>query len=1412
MSGNAGQPQAQPQAQAQAQADIKPVKFLELFRYADRRDKIMYSAALVAAVVNGASLPLFAWLFGRTLNDLGASRADVVDQLQTFALYFFVLGIATFFLTFAENGLAAISSERQVNRLREAYLRALLRQDVGYLDVLGTGEVASRLAEETILVQTGIGERATEVLHYVSTFVFGLVLGLILSWRLALVILALVPLIVLAGTLLRICTVRLERRATDAYARAGSCANEAIQGIRIVTAYNGQERELKRYGAHLDDAASAGKRKGFYVGIAVGLLFAAIFISYAVGLRYGATLIIDSREEDPICRVNPTTEGCFSGGTVISVFFAVLIGSMSLGQIAPNISQVARAQAAAARMYALIARVPPIDIEDTGGIRVDPHAVRGKLEFRDVSFAYPSRPDRQILRNFSMVVEAGQSVGLVGPSGCGKSTIIALLLRFYNPQEGEILLDDVPLRDYNLVSLRNCMGLVSQEPVLLSTSVRENIASGRVRAPEELRAAAEAATADAATANAAASREHATLSAAEEDVLQAAYAAQATDFVKQLPRGFATLVGERGSQLSGGQRQRIAISRALIRDPRILLLDEATSALSSLDEAAVQATLNRLITGTREVPGVEGPQTRARTTLQIAHRLSTISRSDRIIVMEEGSIVEDGTHEVLISHEESLYARLWRLQEVHGITTAVDQQQPQLQPEPQPQLQLQPQPQVQVQPHRDRVTALPSASTAIPVDPTGPPAAAAIAASSISTDTDDAVEEPAAPSAIPRVGWWAKVRAFFVSTFWSGPSDEYEQKAVPFARVFEYQRPEMRVLIAALVVAAANGVIFPAFSILYSNIIIIYFNPVDAELLSEINLYMWLLFGIAAIAFLLNWMQTWSFTYLGEQLTRRLRLATYRAILRQPIQFFDASSTGVLTSRLAADAALVKATQGERIGLLIMTSSGMLAGFIIAFVATWRLALVLLVLSPFLVFGAFMQTRLQHRGSADKDKAMAEAGSVAVEALAAIRTVTAFNLQPLVMANFRKALAAPLKVAYTQAQTGAFLTALGQFFMFSTYAAAFFFGSLFIEQGTLDFESLTKAYFAVILASRGTGMASAQAADVAKGKSAVRNVFALLDRVSDIDPLSDAGIKVADIEAEQQQRGITFRNCSFAYPTRPDVQVLRNFSMHLRPGEVFGLCGPSGSGKSTVIALLCRFYDVQDGEVLFDGVPLKELNVRSLRAALGLVSQQPELFDVSLADNIAYGRADAADGKTAAAEAPTKLPSEPLEESKADLEQGIAPAVTSGSAFPPVDADVLQAAVYANAADFVSLLPAGFATLAGTQGSQLSGGQRQRIAISRALIRHPRVLLLDEATSALSSIDEAAVQATLNQLMREGAEREGRSSLVVAHRLSTIRAADRILVLSAGRVVQEGRHEELVEQPHGLYAQLAGAQAVQRIT
>ncbi|KAF8790548.1 ATP-dependent translocase ABCB1 like protein [Argiope bruennichi] len=494
--------------------------------------------------------------------------------MTAFSLYYVYIGIGVFVASIIQILSWMMACERQVYIMRQEFFYQVLRLEIAWFDKHQSGELTTRLNDDLERVREGIGDKFSMVIQYGSTFLAGFIVGFIKGWQLTLVIMSMTPLLTLSSAFLGKIVSTSSAREQKKYAVAGGIAEEVLSSIRTVTMFNGQDREIKRYKSALNEGLQVALRKYVYVAFAFGFTFLVLYGSYALAFWYGAELVLANK---------------MSPGDVFSVFFAVMIGSFSLGNAMPQLTSVATAKGSASSIFNIINTVPKIDPYSKEGIQ--PRDFSANIEFHNVNFSYPTRKTVEVLKKFSLLIREGQTVALCGPSGSGKSTIVNLILRFYDPVKGHVTLGDYDLKTLNVSWLRSKIGIVSQEPVLFSGSIAKNIEYGH---------------------------ENVTFS----DIVAAAKMANAHDFITKLPQGYDTLVGERGAQLSGGQKQRIAIARALVRDPRILLLDEATSALDAESEAVVQEALDKAQEG--------------RTTVVIAHRLSTIKTADEKVPLPSG--------------------------------------------------------------------------------------------------------------------------------------------------------------------------------------------------------------------------------------------------------------------------------------------------------------------------------------------------------------------------------------------------------------------------------------------------------------------------------------------------------------------------------------------------------------------------------------------------------------------------------------------------------------------------------------------------------------------------------------------------------------------------------------------------------
>ncbi|XP_023185259.1 bile salt export pump-like isoform X2 [Xiphophorus maculatus] len=1139
------------------------------------------------------------------------------------------------------------------------YFSKVMRMEIGWFDCTSVGELNTRMSDDINKINDAIADQVAIFVQRFTTFVCGFSIGFVKGWKLTLVIIAASPLIGVGAGLMALFVAKLTGMELQAYAKAGAVADEVLSSIRTVAAFGGEKKEVDRYDRNLVSAQRWGIRKGMIMGFFTGYMWLIIFLCYALAFWYGSTLVIDTEEYTP--------------GTLLQVFFGVLVAAMNLGQASPCLESFAAGRGAATIIFETIDREPEIDCLSEAGYKLD--RVKGDIEFHNVTFHYPSRPEVKILDQLSVAVKSGETTAFVGPSGAGKSTAIQLIQRFYDPKEGMVTLDGHDIKGLNIQWLRSLIGIVEQEPVLFATTIAENIRYGRP-------------------------------GVSMADIITAAKEANAYNFIMDLPQKFDTLVGEGGGQMSGGQKQRIAIARALVRNPRILLLDMATSALDNESEAIVQEALDKVRMG--------------RTTISIAHRLSTIKNADVIVGFEHGRAVERGKHNELLERK-GVYFTLVTLQSQgdKALNEKARQMAEGLEPEPE-KLNLSRAGSYRAslrasihQRSRSQLSNLiPDSSVPITGD-LGPGA--------YSMSQEDKYKK-------------------------STPEEEEEEELVepaPVARILKYNAPEWPYMVFGSLGAAVNGGVNPVYSLLFSQILAT-FSVTDPDAQRrEINGICVFFVMVGVVSFFTQMLQGYAFAKSGELLTRRLRRIGFQAMLGQEIGWFDdhRNSPGALTTRLATDASQVQGATGSQIGMIVNSLTNIGVAVIMSFYFSWKLTLLILCFLPFIALSGGFQAKML-TGFAKQDKqAMESAGQISGEALNNIRTIAGLGKEQSFVETYEAHLTAPYQAALKKANVYGACYGFAQCVVFLTNAASFRFGGYLVEQEGLHFSLVFRVISAIVTSGTALGRASSYTPDYAKAKISAARFFQLLDRVPPISVYSNRGEKWDNF-----QGNLDFIECKFTYPTRPDIQVLNGLNVSVKPGQTLAFVGSSGCGKSTSVQLLERFYDPDNGKVLIDGHESTRVNVPFLRSKIGIVSQEPVLFDCSIAENIKYG--------------------DNLREIGMN--------------------EVISAANKAQLHDFVMSLPEKYNTNVGSQGSQLSRGQKQRIAIARAIIRDPKILLLDEATSALDTESEKTVQEALDKA------REGRTCIVIAHRLSTIQNSDIIAVMSRGFVIEKGTHDQLM--------------------
>ena len=592
---------------------------------------------------------------------------------------------------------------------------------------------------------------------------------------------------------------------------------------------------------------------------------------------------------------------------------------------------------------------------------------------------------------------------------------------------------------------------------------------------------------------------------------------------------------------------------------------------------------------------------------------------------------------------------------------------------------------------------------------------------------------------------------------------------VGFFTLYRYaSRADWSIWAVSCICTIAAGAAMPLMTVVFGNLTGLfadYFNGRSTydDFVGELS-HLVLYFVYLAIGeFVTVYISTLGFIYVGEHCTQKIRERYLKAMLSQNIAFFDKLGAGEITTRITADTNMVQDGISEKFGLTLNAFATFIAAFVIAFIKYWKLTLILMSIVVSIVLTMAGGSSFIIKWTAASQAEYAKGGTVAEEVISSVRNATAFNTQEKLARQYDKHLGEAEKYGKKLQTILGIMIAVMMTLVYLNYALSFWQGSRFLVWGDMSVSDVLTVLFAVMIGAFSMGNVAPNMKAFTGATAAGQKIFAAIERRSPMDPHSEDGEK-----PERMEGTIELRNIKMIYPSRPEVVVMDDVSLHIPAGKQTALVGASGSGKSTIVGLVERFYNPVGGEIMLDGRNVKDLNVHWLRRNISLVQQEPVLFSTTIYENIRYGILG------------TKYDNGDTEKQREMIE---------------------NAARMANAHDFISALPEGYQTAVGERGFLLSGGQKQRVAIARAIVSDPKVLLLDEATSALDTKSEGVVQAALDRAA------QGRTTIVIAHRLSTIKHADNIVVMQTGKIVEQGTHDNLLDQ-RGAYYNLVEAQRI----
>lgn len=1312
------------------------------------------------------------------------------------------------------------AASNQAKRVKLLFFKSLLRQEVAWFERNRTGDFAIRITSDLTKFEDGIGEKIALCLNALFAWTSSLISSFYYGWELTLVCLVLVPLTIFITTVIAEFQATYSIKESSSLSRAFNVCHEVISSIRTVQAFSGQQKEADRFKQGLDSAYMHGLYRNIFAGLNLGFTWMSGYLGFAICLLYSTKFY------------KPEYYGQYDEAHIITILWSAAGCVFLLNRMMPFIEIIQMARGSASNLFAVIERRSEIDVTSETGLK--PHILEASVKFDCVCFTYPIKDDssknvsastgkpicetdtgesddetdcsssRSTLYNMSMDVKPGQTIALVGPSGSGKSTALALLQRFYEIDSGSITIGGHELRELNLAWLRGQFGVVTQEPVLFDMSIADNIRLG--------------------------ARPGQTVS--DFDVEQAAKSANAHAFIARLPQGYETRAGTRGVQLSGGQKQRIAIARALIRQPKILLLDEATSALDLESESIVQKALDQARIG--------------RTTFIVAHRLSTVRNADKILVFDKGTIVEMGTHDELLQ-QRGLYFQI-NDQQRQGIDVA-----PAHRRNSQVSATLGNTGTCAVTNTGEHHFARESRSLSI-CSTTGKYATGGGFGAAGHGGNGEGVDGGEATGSC-EPNRFADDYEYYDRNEEEDESESEDQEtarkllltieetqasvldceslgglalggagcgrgkrgsSLSFWKVLKFIRPSLVWSLVGIFTSLLMGLCIPISALIIGDIATIFStdnaNDIREGLFSHGLLYA----GLALFAFLVSFVQVFSFGLAGERIGCTLRLRGFQAILGRNIGWFDhkRNSPGSICARLASDVGNVQSITGNRTAVIFQSISIFASTFIFAFYFNLKFSAICALFVAILLVSTVMQARYAGKLAVSNRNQDSQIGKIVLESSANIKTLVSLHQEGYFIERCEELLNKDCRSSSLDNHMRLSLESLKYAMTAISKGSSFYFAATMLRNDEISIDVIFKLIEIILYGLTEASKSLIFISDLEKARRGTQNLYKLIHDYSQQSSSATGAVAGGSERGKRRylpkflspmpitSRFLGKRTITNDSGYRRLVPEIRVEPAALDPHKSLPTLGWSSGDEGDTLASKCS------GNISFNGV---RFHYPSRPDACVLRSLS---FEISAGKSIALvGRSGCGkstvvqllerfyeylegsiqvDGKEL-----RRLPTEwvrrqigLVSQEPSLLSYTIGDNIRYGDNSRQVaHEEVVRAAQLANIHDFIMTLPDGYETkLSESNSLQLSGGQKQRIAIARALVRQAPILVFDEATSALDTKSERIVQEALDRA------RQGRTSIIIAHRLSTIKSADRILVLRDGLVVEQGSHNELLER------------------
>jgi len=1373
------------QVEEELSKENKYVRIWSLYRYGNTTDKMLIIFGIISGLAAGVCIPLMCVLVGSTIGKFSINNptSELLDQVKEKALLMIYDSIMLFVLAGIAEACWVAIGDRLGIKVRILCLQSIMKKPIEWFDLNKAQELPQKVFSHAAEYQGGIGEKVGKVLMSASMFISGIAVSFIYGWKLALALLSIYPLAVFSSKFMSSARTSKSEKVKDANSKCSGYVDEALSAIRVVYAFCAEKFELEKYGKELVKVQKATAQSSRTYGSAVGLLNSTVLLTEGLGFFIGSFFV----QYDIY---NSQTGNYYDCASVITVFFSGMFAMISLGLLAPALQSIGEAQIAAYHLYKIIDS-PETKVKPKGTRRIPLDKFKGRIEFKDVAFAYPANPNIYVLEKFNAVFEPDKTTGICGETGCGKSTIIQLIERFYEPNRGTIEVDGIDLKELDIDWWRSIIGFVDQDPVLFNTTIKENIEFGKEGATDK-------------------------------EIKQAAIDANAMEFIEKFEKKFETETGLNGNKLSGGQKQRIAIARALVKKPLVFLLDEATSALDTLSEQKVQNVFSNL----------------KKTSIIVAHRLNTIRGADKILVISHGKVAESGTDKEL-RELGGIYANLSKLQQkkpelLKALLDSSLESLYSLSSDSENENNLQKKKHEDLKKQKDYKNKIWEENWKHKE----------LLISAILLAILSGYEKPVSGALLGMVTFdmlnmdkerlrsnvnsdFAKYLASSVGVFFCNLGVHWLFGKVT-SKVICQIRNQLYKHVLSMDVGWFDRPQNQPYSInhILSNDTENVNNMVEKVTCNIIQAISTLAISIAiSFSFSINMaaiiLGSVPFLILSDAISAKFQIG----FAKQSESMYK-NSYEILTESLKNFRTITSFSNENRILNMYSTTLNKALSKLQIRAVISGLLYGICQMIPFLIYAEIFYLSawfLVEHGESPRNTFIAayslcfaalEIGSLQQygprigKGTSALNTVYKLLEEQPKIENLKKEALDNDKLNIYETTKELKLTPIKNNLKVK-YTSKVSPNKVITNKITT--ERILKDNLLTNKAATGEIEGNKELKDSKEledkkelnGNEEKQEENKELQEENKEEPIdSDKPInsnnaemienkekrmstsKVSPLKKPDPTRiplegRIQFENVRFRYPTRKEY-TLKGLSFTIEPGENVAIVGPSGSGKSTIIQLLERFYDANDGQVLIDGKDVKDYPLEQLRSSIGYVPQEPYLFDTTIEDNVRYSKQDATDEEVKEA---CRI-ADAIDFIEKDARGSINEQV--------IEFNTESVKVQAKAAPLYDE-EGGFKRKVGVRGSLLSGGQKQRLSIARAILRKPDIMLFDEATSALDAETEIQVKKALSNVNKE------KTTITIAHRLSAIENTDKVFVLEKGRIVESGTRVELMAKKGYFY-------------